>query len=108
MLTAGSLTERVDIMVPIVTRGDMGEQVVEFTKKATVWAAVHFQRGANVLTMGESWLSRTVSVTMRNNSIIHDRCRLSWDDKTYAIDSLNRSRRDGSITIVASVLDENE
>ena len=53
MLTSGSLTERVDIMVPIVTRGDMGEQVVEFTKKATVWAAVHFQRGANVLTMGE-------------------------------------------------------
>ena len=42
------------------------------------------------------------------NSIIHDRCRLRWDDKTYAIDSLNRSRRDGSITIVASVLDENE
>ena len=40
MLTAGSLTERVDIMVPIVTRGDMGEQVVDFTKKATVWAAV--------------------------------------------------------------------
>ena len=57
-------------------------------------------------TAGESWLTGSVAVTMRDNKTIHDRCRLKWDGKTYLIESFNRSGRDGSIAIVATKVDE--
>lgn len=45
MISAGTLTERVDIMTPEISRGGMNEQVVEYKKSVTVWANVAFQRG---------------------------------------------------------------
>ena len=106
MLIAGNLTERIDILTPQVTRGTFNEQKVEYVKAVTVWAGVAYQKGVMALSAGEVWMSRTVSVTMRNNNIINDRCRLVWDDKTYRIESFNRSKKDGSISITATVLDE--
>lgn len=108
MLRAGALNERVDILQPVVTRGEMGDQIVTYQKKATVWASVKFQKGMEALTLGESWMTRQVLVMMRNNKIITERCRLSWDGKMYGIESLNRSRSDGSVTITALVLDEDD
>ena len=106
MLRAGSLTERVDILVPIVERGKFGAQLIDYINRKTVWAGVAFQKGAQALTAGEVWLTRSITVTMRYNDLINDRCRLMWDDKTYVIESFNRSKIDGSITIVATVMDE--
>ncbi|MCS2294601.1 head-tail adaptor protein [Bacteroides thetaiotaomicron] len=106
MLRSGSLSERIGILVPVVERGDFGEQQVAFEKKKMVWASVTYQKGAQALTSGEVWMTRSISVTMRNNSLINDRCRLEWDGKTYAIESFNRSRLDGSISIVCNVIDE--
>lgn len=106
MLRAGSLNERIGILVPTVNRGEYGEQEVIFTRKKTVWAGVTFQRGAKALVAGEVWMSGSISVTMRDNSLVNDRCRLEWDGKTYAIESFNRSKADGSISIVCNVIDE--
>lgn len=106
MLRAGSLSERVEILVPIVESGMFNNQSVVYVGQKTVWANVTYQKGAQALTAGEVWLSRTVSVTMRNNSVVNDRCRLKWDEKIYRIESFNRSKADGSISIVASVIDE--
>lgn len=106
MLRAGSLNERIGILVPAVNRGEFGEQEVIFIKKKTVWAGVTFQRGAKALTAGEVWMSGSISVMMRNNPLVNDRCRLEWDGKIYAIESFNRSKVDGSISIVCNVIDE--
>ena len=106
MITAGKLSERVSILVPTTGRNEYGEQIATFENVKTVWANVIFQRGSNALVAGESFMNRSISVTMRNNKLIHDRCRLMWDNKTYSIDSFNRSGHDGSITIVATLLDE--
>ena len=106
MITAGKLTERVAILVPEVTRTAMGEQLTEYKEVRIVWANVVFQRGAQALTAGEVWLNRSVVVTMRDNSVVTERCRLRWDGKTYIIESMNRSKHDGSITITATVTDE--
>lgn len=106
MITAGKLSERVVILVPEVTRGESGEQITEFTESKTVWANVLFQRGAQALVAGDVYLNRSVVITMRNNSLITERCRIRWDGKTYLIESLNRSGHDGSITISASVIEE--
>ncbi len=54
----------------------------------------------------EVWMSGSISVMMRNNPLVNDRCRLEWDGKIYAIESFNRSKVDGSISIVCNVIDE--
>ena len=106
MLSAGKLADRVTILVPTTEQGNFGEQVTTWSEARTVWANVVFQRGVHALTAGESWLTGSITITMRDNKIIHDRCRIKWDGKTYLIESFNRSGRDGSITIVASKVDE--
>lgn len=106
MLTAGKLNERVGIMNAEIVLGQFGEQVTTWKLTKTVWANVIFQRGAYALNAGEGWLTRSISVTMRNNRIVTDRSRLLWDGKTYMIESFNRSGSDGSITIVATHVDE--
>lgn len=106
MLSSGKLSDRVTILVPEVGQGNFGEQVTTWNEARTVWANVVFQRGVYALTSGEGWLTGSIAVTMRNNDVIHDRCRLRWDGKTYMIESFNRSARDGSIAIVATKVDE--
>lgn len=106
MLSAGKLSDRVTILEPLTTQGKFGEQVTIWKDGKTVWANVVFQRGVHALNAGEGWLTGSITVTMRNNKYIHDRCRIVWDGKTYMIESFNRSGRDGSITIVASKVDE--
>lgn len=106
MISAGKLNERVAILVPTTIQGKFGEQVTEWKNGKWVWANVVFQRGVHALNAGESWLTGSITVTMRDNNVITDRCRLMWDGKTYMIESFNRSGRDGSITIVATKVDE--
>lgn len=106
MLSAGKLNERVTILVPTTEQGSFGEQVTTWEAARTIWANVVFQRGVHALTAGESWLTGSISVTMRDNKVVHDRCRLKWNNQTYMIESFNRSGHDGSITIVATKIDE--
>ena len=106
MLQAGGLNERVTILVPTVSRGELGEQVAAWNVGAKVWARVVFQKAANALMVGEVWMTRSISVSMRNNDVVNERCRLRWDGKLYEIDSFNRSRADGTISIVATMIDE--
>lgn len=106
MISAGKLKDRVTILMPTTNQGKYGEQVTTWEAVKDVWANVNFQRGVHALTVGEGWLTGSISVTMRDNSIIHNRCRLRWDGKVYLIESFNRSGSDGSITIVATRIDE--
>lgn len=106
MISAGKLSERVAILTPNVSRTETGEQITEYREVRTVWANVVFQRGAQALAAGEVYLNRSIVITMRNNHVITERCRLRWDGKVYVIESLNRSGHDGSITISATVMDE--
>ena len=106
MISSGKLSERVTVLAPFTKQGQFGEQVTTWEAVKTVWANVVFQRGVHALTAGESWLTGSIAVTMRDNRIIDERCRLKWDGKTYMIESFNRSSRDGSIAIVATKVDE--
>lgn len=106
MITAGKLTERIGILVPTTERNEYGEQVTVWENVKTVWANVVYQKGVHALVAGEAFMNTSIAVTMRNNKIVHDRCRLLWDGKKYNIDSFNRSTSNGSISIVASVSDE--
>ena len=75
MLSAGKLSERVTILEPVTVQGQFGEQVTTWKAAKQVWANVVFQRGVHALSAGESWLTGSISVTMRDNRIINERCK---------------------------------
>ena len=106
MLTAGSLKDRVTILEPKLERGKFGEQTIAYIDAKTVWAKVDYKKGSQIITAGEVWMSNDIGITMRYNSIMTEQCRIRWDGKIYQVDSLNRSRADGSMVIVAARIDE--
>lgn len=108
MLQAGSMNERVVVLAPVVGRGVYGEQVCIYEEVATVWARVQYQKSQKALSAGEVWMSSQVVVTTRVNGKINDRCRLKWDGKLYQLESYNRSKADGTITMVAALIDDGE
>ena len=107
MIHAGKLNERVGIQKPTMTRGASGSQVITFASLGYRWASVKYLKGARALAGGELYMASNISVTMRSMAELTDDCRLIWNDKTYRITSLNRSRSEGTVSILAEVIDIN-
>lgn len=107
MIASGSMDERVEIQKPTMTRGASGSQVITFASIGSRWASVKYLRGARALAGGELYMASNISVTMRSMVGLTDDCRLVWNDKTYRITSLNRSRSEGTVSILAEVIDIN-
>lgn len=108
MITASNLLFRIGILTPTVTRDEYGAQVTRYDLTRTVAADVKYNKGRRILEHGELWLPTTIGVTTRLHPDLTEHCRILWDGKTYQIDSLNRNHFEGSITIVASKIDEGE
>lgn len=106
MITASTLRYRVTIFTPATVRDKYGSQSVTFNETRTVWADVHFKKGSRALDHGELWLPNTIEVTTRLHPELTEYVRLRWDGKMYQIDSLNRDVFQGSITILATRVDE--
>lgn len=106
MIPSGVLNEIVTIMQPLTKRGRLGQQEVEYEEIAECHAAVKFQKGTAALNVAEAWMQQQIVVTMRLNSVINEKCRLRWLNRLYDFDSFNVDRRAGTITIVATSVDE--
>lgn len=107
MISAGYLTDKVTVLFPLANgRDEFGAPKTTWLPSKPRYAKVTYQRGSKAIVAGDSWVSQTISVLMRFSAIVTERCRLAWDGKTYSIDSLNRNERDGSMTIVATRVDE--
>lgn len=104
MIDAGSMTERVAILAPKVERNEFGEQKVTHAEVAKLWAKVVFLRGTEAISAGDVWLTRAITVTMRDNKVVTERCRLVWKKKVYKIESLNATG--GLMVVTASYMDE--
>lgn len=102
------LDDRVGFFAPVVTRNEYGEQVTEWVSAYRCRARVQFKRGEKALGEGEVWLPRTIAVTIRWTDRVDERMRLYWDGKDYAIESLNGTRREGQMVIVASRVEGKE
>ena len=109
MVSAGLLNQRIEVLKPLnVRRSPTGGQIVDFVTMRHQWASVRYLRGTSALQVGEMWLPSSISVLMRYTGEITERCRLKWEGKTYKITSLNGSRIDGTLTIVADLVDEGQ
>ncbi len=108
MITASNLIYRIGILTPVITRDEYGAQVTTYNLTRTVSADVKYNKGRRILDHGEMWLPTTIGITTRLHPDLTEHCRIRWDGKTYQIDSLNRNTFEGSITIVATKVDEGE
>ncbi len=106
MITASNLHDRVGILVPDVARDSFGSQSVTYHEARKVWANVKFNKGSRALEHGEMWLPTTIVITMRIHPEVNEYVRLTWEDKTYQITSLNKDIHEGSLTITATTIDE--
>ena len=107
MITASSLTERIGIYVPLTTRDEgFGSQVTRFNKVQEVWASVKYLKGSRALEYGELTHPDSITVTTRLHQSLTEFCHIHWDGKIYQIDSFNRSRTDGSVTMTCSRIDK--
>lgn len=108
MITASNLLFRIGILTPTVTRDEYGAQVTSYALTRTVAADVKYNKGKRILEHGEFWMPTTIGITTRLHPDLTEHCRIVWDGKTYQIDSLNHNPFEGSITIIASKIDEGE
>lgn len=107
MISASMLTDRVSVLMPVIDRDNpFGAQSPVYNCVAELWASVKFAKGRRALDSGEVWQQNTVVVTVRWNNIIQDHSHIGWDGKEYQIDSINRDRRDGSITMTCTRIDQ--
>jgi SPP1 family predicted phage head-tail adaptor len=106
MIAAGTMTERIELLAPVVERGHAGEQVVTYEVERSTWAAVTYQKGSRAIAQGDVYLSSQVVVTTRYQEGITERHRIRWNGKVYRIVSFNGKKTDGSMTIIAEYIEE--
>lgn len=106
MLAAGMLNDRVAIYAPNAVRGEYGEQKPQYERIMDVRAHVVFNRGTRAINVAEAWMQQQISVTMRSNRVMTDRCRIEWHGRQYQVESLNEDTHNRTFVIVATAIDE--
>lgn len=107
MIESGSLNDRIRFVRPLIGTSEYGGRIVTgWNPVFDCWAKVTFNKGSRAISAGEVWLPHTISILMRYTPKVNERDRVIWNEKTYMIDSLNVAKKDGSVTIIATCIDE--
>lgn len=87
-MRAGNLRNRIVIQANTPSDNAFGEPVVSWSTLATVWAEVETMNGAEALASGAERTSSPVVFVMRHRSDVTTDKRISWDNGTYDIESV--------------------
>ncbi len=96
---AGAFNERVTIQTATVTRGTANAEVVSWADVATVWAKIVERGGREPLLADRPVMVVAYEVTIRDGVSVTHSDRLTWGDKTLAIDTVTPRRTDGVIVL---------
>ncbi len=96
---AGDLNEQVTIQTATVTRGTANAEVVTWADVATVWAKVTERGGREPLLADRPVMVVAYEVIIRDGVTVTHSDRLTWGDKTLAIDTVTPRRTDGVIVL---------
>ena len=98
-IAAGELTEEVTIQTATVTRGTANAEVVSWADVATVWAKVVERGGREPILADRPVMLVSYEVTIRAGVTVTHSDRLTWGDKTLAIDTVTPYRTQGKIVL---------
>lgn len=96
---AGAFSEQVTIQTATVTRGTANAEVVSWADVATVWARIVERGGREPLLADRPVMVVAYEVTIRDGVSVTHSDRLTWGDKTLAIDTVTPRRADGVIVL---------
>ncbi len=96
---AGDLNEQVTLQTATVTRGTANAEVVTWADVATVWAKVTERGGREPLLADRPVMVVAYEVIIRAGVTVTHADRLTWGDKTLAIDTVTPYRAQGAIVL---------
>ena len=109
MISAGQLTTAIEVLEPTIEVSKYGEERVKWGNVfCSTRCRIMRRTGKRALMLGEVAEGATREIVMRWRPGIHFRQRVRFTDENtiYLIDSCTPSRRDGSITMQLSLLNE--
>jgi SPP1 family predicted phage head-tail adaptor len=100
--SSGILRERVTILnrdEQTVGRFGIDSAGVEWSDAGTVWASVDWAKGKGAMNAGALDVYGVVIVRMRWNTIVNERSRILYDNKTYQIigETFHADRQENTI-----------
>ncbi len=98
-IAAGDLNEQVTIQTATVTRGTANAEVITWADVATVWAKIVERGGREPLLADRPVMLVSYEVTIRAGVTVTHADRLTWGDKTLAIDTVTPYRAQGAIVL---------
>lgn len=101
MLSGGSLEDRIVFVEATNRVNGYGEEITTWSEAYRCRARVVYKRGSRALDCGEVWNPNTISVSIRYTRRVDDAMRIRWNGGEYHITSLNASKSNGDVTIIA-------
>lgn len=103
---SGYMNKRVDILCfEDGGESQYGRRAGQYIKRARVWAAVDFARGAKAMREGALDAYDTILVRMRWNNIVKRNSRIEYNGRTYMIQSFNEDYQANQIQLTCTELD---
>ena len=96
---AGDLNEQVTIQTATVSRGTANAEVITWADVVTVWAKVVERGGREPVLADRPVMLVSYEVTIRDGVNVTHKERLTWGDKTLAIDTVTPHRTQGLIVL---------
>lgn len=84
--------EKIQILEPVISRNEFGEQVQTYQLKKTTKALVEFIDGKDEITNQNAVNSYSVKITIRSYNQVNDNDLILWNDNKYNIDYIKFDR----------------
>ena len=108
MISSGTLIFHIEILSPTTTIDAAGQQTTEWAVLAKTRANIIQQKGSRSVSAGEIWNSGQIIIVMRYRPGVNFRQRIRRLDtgEVFAITNVATDRKEGSITINATSIDQ--
>ena len=105
-MRAGLLTERIDVLKPVVTVNDYGEETTDWQNIYTTKARLVHTGGNRMNVNDEIFYSYTKTFQIRNYVPVQDYYRILWDGKQYRILDIEPDRQQQQITVKTEIVND--
>lgn len=105
-MRAGLLTERIDVLKPVVTVNDYGEETTDWQNIYTTKARLVHTGGNRMNVNDEIFYSYTKTFQIRNYVPVQDYYRILWDGKQYRILDIEPDRQQQQITVKTELVND--
>ena len=101
MINAGQLTQRIELLEPVVSQDNLGAPDIVYRCAGITFAHVPMQRGSEVVASERNTERHQVVFVLRYRKDVQSDWRLAWQGDIYEISAVERHRHHNMIRIAA-------